>query len=76
MNEKVTGDWFERYDKERTELLDKIANLGAFLETDAFEKLDQLDRDDLKMQYHAMNIYLTALEHIMTREYNRRKEVK
>lgn len=76
MNEKVTGDWFDRYDKERTELLDKIAKLGEFLETDAFKKLDQLDRDDLEMQYHAMNIYLTALEHRMTREYNRRKEVK
>lgn len=76
MNGKVTGDWFDRCDKERTELLDKIAKLGEFLETDAFKKLDQLDRDDLEMQYHAMNIYLTALEHIIAREYNRRKEVK
>lgn len=73
MEEKVCGDWYSRCGQERTELLDKLGKLETFIGSEQFNKLDQLDKDDLKTQCHAMWIYLTSLEHRIDREFDRRK---
>ena len=43
--------------KEQTELVDKINKMDEFIESDEFEKLDNLQKALIRAQYKAMDTY-------------------
>lgn len=47
----------EELTKEQTELVDKINKMDEFIESDEFEKLDNLQKALIRAQYKAMDTY-------------------
>ena len=52
---------FERLEKEHEELLNKANKLSAFIESEHFKKLDQLNQHLLVLQSNTMMAYLNVL---------------
>lgn len=50
-----------RMEQEGKELLEKMTKLHAFLESEAFKQLNELDRDLMNMQYGNMFAYCVTL---------------
>ena len=53
--------YIDRMVKEEAELKDRTLKLIAFMESDEFGKLDDTEKRLLRMQYAAMETYLTSL---------------
>ena len=47
----------EELTKEQTELVDKINKMDEFIESDEFEKLDNIQKALIRAQYKAMDTY-------------------
>ena len=54
-------DWQQRVVDECRALYEKIEKLEAFLGSDAFDKLELVDRTLLIQHHHAMSLYLHVL---------------
>lgn len=54
-------NYIERIKLEEAELKDRTLKLIAFMESDEFGKLDDTEKRLLRMQYAAMETYLSAL---------------
>jgi hypothetical protein len=53
--------YIDRMKTEKTELEQRITKLLAFMESEKFAQLDDIDKRLLRMQYAGMDTYLTAL---------------
>ena len=60
-------DFLDRLKKEHADLLEKYQKLDAFIDTDAFQKLDSRDRELLVEQQDAMLHYGSILEERISR---------
>lgn len=59
----------ERMHQEFAELACKLDKLEAFLGTDIFDAMDEVDQQLLLAQYNAMNTYSTILDVRRLKEY-------
>ncbi len=62
-----TTSWQDRVKAERKEVDDRTEKLGAFINTDDYNKLDTVDRADLVDQYQAMRDYRDVLDRRLAR---------
>ena len=53
--------WITRMEQEGKELLEKMNKLHAFLQSEAFKQISDLDRDLMNMQYCNMYAYSVTL---------------
>ncbi len=64
------GDFRSRLFQERTELLQRIDKLKAFIIGDQFDSLPDIDRSDLREQLVCMESYAAVLERRVSRQCN------
>ena len=69
-------EYVERMKTEKAELEQRITKLLAFMESDEFAKLDDIDKRLLRQQYCGMEAYLTALSARLLREDIKRYEIE
>lgn len=67
-------NYIERMKLEKAELEQRITKLLAFMESDEFGKLDDIDKRLLRQQYAGMETYLIALSARLLREDIKRYE--
>lgn len=60
--------YVERMKTEKADLEQRITKLIAFMESDEFSKLDDIDKRLLRQQYAGMETYLTSLSARLLRE--------
>lgn len=64
------SDFRSRMFQEYTELRQKIEKLSGFIISDAYDKLPEIDRGDLKEQLRHMQDYETVLSRRVSRQCN------
>lgn len=68
-------EYVERIKTEKADLEQRITKLLAFIESDKFAELDDIDKRLLRQQYCGMETYLTALSARLLREDIKHYEV-
>jgi hypothetical protein len=61
------SDFKSRLNEEKSELKEKLEKLNGFIQTENFEKVDDVQKALLKIQAQAMATYLTCLEERIVR---------
>lgn len=67
-------EYIDRMKTEKAELEQRITKLLAFMESDEFAQLDDIDKRLLRQQYAGMETYLTSLAARLLREDIKRYE--
>ena len=65
------SDWRSRLILEKAQLVERYEALKDFIDTEAFEELDQEDKHLLLLQAHYMQGYLKILEDRVGKEFRR-----
>lgn len=64
------SDFRARLFEERTQLMQRVEKLKAFICSDKFEELDQIDQGDLREQLSHMQCYLDVIHRRASRLCN------